>query len=55
MKDVDSGEVRARDRIEGAKYATPSWTPDGEGFYYTWVPTDPGVPVAERPGRAEVR
>ena len=55
VKDVATGEVSARDRIEGAKYATPSWTPDGDGFYYTWVPTDPGVPVAERPGRAEVR
>ncbi len=55
VKDVATGEVSVRDRIEGAKYATPSWTPDGDGFYYTWVPTDPGIPVAERPGRAEVR
>ncbi|HEV7534519.1 MAG TPA: prolyl oligopeptidase family serine peptidase, partial [Acidimicrobiia bacterium] len=31
------------------------WTPTGDGFYYTWVPTDPGVPAAERPGRAEIR
>jgi prolyl oligopeptidase len=55
VKDVATGEVSARDRIDGAKYATPSWTPDGDGFYYTWVPTDPRVSVAERPGRAEVR
>jgi prolyl oligopeptidase len=46
VKDVATGEVSARDRIDGAKYATPSWTPDGDGFYYTWVPTDPRVSVA---------
>lgn len=55
VKDVASGVVGARDRIEGAKYASPSWMPDGSGFYYTWVPTDRQIPVAERPGRAEVR
>ena len=55
VKDVASGKVSERDRIEGAKYASPSWTPAGDGFYYTWLPTDPGIPVAERPGRAEIR
>ena len=55
VKDVATGKVSERDRIEGAKYASPSWTPAGDGFYYTWVPTDPAVPEAERPGRAEVR
>jgi prolyl oligopeptidase len=55
VKDVASGNISARDRIEGAKYASPSWTPAGDGFYYTWLPTDPGIPVAERPGRAEIR
>jgi prolyl oligopeptidase len=55
VKDVLTGQVRDRDRITGAKYASPSWTPAGDGFYYTWLPTDPKIPVAERPGRAEIR
>jgi prolyl oligopeptidase len=41
--------------IEGAKYASASWTPSGDGFYYTWLPTDPKIPVADRPGFAELR
>ncbi|HEV7865381.1 MAG TPA: prolyl oligopeptidase family serine peptidase [Acidimicrobiia bacterium] len=55
VKDVATGKVSDRDRIDGAKYATPSWTPAGDAFYYTWLPTDPAIPAAERPGRAEVR
>ena len=43
------------DVIEGGKYADPAWTPDGKGFYYTWVPAPDAVPVAERPGFAEFR
>ena len=49
------------DAIAGTKYGSPSWTPDGKGFYYTWVPpvgTNVGgrdVTIAERPGFAEVR
>ena len=42
-------------RGDGAKYAGPSWTPAGDGFYYTWLPTDPQIPAAERPGHAEIR
>jgi prolyl oligopeptidase len=55
LVDVDTGNGSAVDRIEGAKYASPSWTPDSRGFYYTWLPTDATIPVAERPGFAEVR
>ena len=55
VKDVATGKVSGQDRIEGAKYASPSWTPEGDGFYYTWLPTDPQIPEAERPGRAEIR
>ena len=55
VMDVDSRRVSDVDRIEGAKYAHPSWTPEGDGFYYTWLSTDPSIPVAERPGHAEVR
>jgi prolyl oligopeptidase len=55
VKDVATDTVSDVDRIEGAKYAEPSWTPEGDGFYYTWLPTDPSIPVDERPGYAEVR
>jgi prolyl oligopeptidase len=42
--------------IAGTKYAGLSWTPDGKGFYYTWVPPiGNGVSIADRPGFAEVR
>ena len=44
------------DKIEGAKYAAVSWTPDGKGFYYAWLPpVSERVPVAERPGHTELR
>ncbi|APR84299.1 Prolyl endopeptidase [Minicystis rosea] len=53
--DVKTGKKSAVDVIEGAKYATASWTPKGDGFYYTWLPTDPSIKEADRPGYAEVR
>jgi prolyl oligopeptidase len=53
--DVATGKKSEVDVIEGAKYASASWTPRGDGFYYTWLPTDPKIPVADRPGFAEVR
>ena len=44
------------DVLPGTKYSGASWTPDGSGFYYTFVPPVAGeVTVAERPGFAEVR
>lgn len=52
---VDTGVENAAEVIEGAKYASPVWTPGGEGFYYTWLPTDPSISVHERPGHASVR
>jgi prolyl oligopeptidase len=55
VMDVATGALSTVDVIEGAKYAEPAWTPEGDGFYYTWLPTDPGIPVADRPGRAELR
>ncbi|MCA9696824.1 MAG: prolyl oligopeptidase family serine peptidase, partial [Myxococcales bacterium] len=54
IRDVDSGEDLP-DSIDGARYAYPSWTPDGSGFYYTALPTDPDIPPSELPGRAEIR
>ncbi|MSP62186.1 MAG: S9 family peptidase [Myxococcales bacterium] len=53
--EVATGVVSAIDVIPGAKYAHPSWTPDGRGFYYTRLPTDAKIPVADRPGFAEIR
>ncbi|KYF79906.1 peptidase S9 [Sorangium cellulosum] len=55
VMDVASGKRSDVDVIEGGKYAYASWTPSGDGFYYVWLPTDPSIPVADRPGYAEVR
>ncbi len=55
VMDVATGKKSDVDVIEGAKYAWPSWTPSGDGFYYTWLPPAGSVPVAERSGYAEVR
>ncbi|MCE9578039.1 MAG: prolyl oligopeptidase family serine peptidase [Deltaproteobacteria bacterium] len=53
--DVATGKTLA-DTIPGTKYSAASWTPDGKGFYYTWVPEPSAqVSVAARPGFAEVR
>jgi prolyl oligopeptidase len=53
--DVASG-TELPDTIAGAKYADVEWTPDGKGFYYTWVPpVSDKVPVSDRPGFAELR
>ena len=53
--DVASGETLS-DELTGTKYAGASWTPDGRGFYYVYVPpVSEGVSVAERPGFAELR
>jgi prolyl oligopeptidase len=53
--DVATGKKSDVDVIEGAKYAWPSWTPSGDGFYYTWLPPAASVPTPDRPGFAEVR
>ncbi|HMK74002.1 MAG TPA: S9 family peptidase, partial [Myxococcaceae bacterium] len=53
--EVDTGRWSEVDLLEGGKYAQPNWTPDGRGFYYTYLPDPPGTPVADRPGLAEVR
>ena len=55
IRDVDAGKDLP-DVILGTKYSGASWTPDGKGFYYTWVPPlSDTVSVADRPGFAEVR
>jgi len=44
------------DTIPGTKYSGASWTPDGKGFYYTWIPpVSDKVTIADRPGFAELR
>jgi prolyl oligopeptidase len=53
--EVESGRWSQVDVLEGAKYARPSWTPDGRGFYYGYLPNPPGTPVADRPGLTEIR
>lgn len=53
--DVDTGQWSEVDVIEGAKYASVSWTPDSKAFYYEWLPTDPSIPVDQRPGYTELR
>jgi len=55
VMEVATGKVSDVDVIEGAKYASPSWTPSGNGFYYTRLPPVGSVPVADRPGYADVR
>jgi prolyl oligopeptidase len=53
--DVATGKKSEIDVIEGAKYASPSWTPSNDAFYYTWLPPAGSVPTSDRPGYAEVR
>ncbi len=56
VMDVATGKTSDVDVIDGAKYAWPSWTPSGDGFYYTGLPPlDVGMNPADRPGYAEVR
>ena len=55
VMDVATGKKSAVDVIEGARYAHPSWTPKGDGFYYVWIPTDPKLKEPDRPGLAEIR
>jgi prolyl oligopeptidase len=55
VMEVASGKVSTVDVIPGAKYSYASWTPKGDGFYYTRLPVDPKIPTDQRPGYAEVR
>ncbi len=54
IRDLDAGRELG-DLIDNARYASPSWTPDGRGFYYVWLPPGDEIPPSELPGRAEVR
>jgi prolyl oligopeptidase len=54
VRDVDAG-TDLPDTISGLKWTTPSWSPDGKGFYYRWLPAKGVVPETERRGKAELR
>ena len=55
VKDVETGNDLPGEVIEGAKYASVSWMPDGSGFVYTYLPpADPTNPE-DRPGLAVIR
>jgi prolyl oligopeptidase len=43
------------DLVKGVRYTTPSWTPDGKGFFYTWIPSDPAIDESDRMAYGEVR
>lgn len=57
--DVDDGTTRPGEVLPDAKYASPSFTPQGDGFYYTRLPTHDErgqeIPAQIRPGHAEIR
>jgi prolyl oligopeptidase len=55
VKDVASGKDLPGEVIDGAKYAGPSWLPDGTGFVYTYLPPGDPAHLEDRPGLAEVR
>jgi len=52
---VEDGSTLEGDVIGGLRYTRPAWTPDGDGFFYTWLPSDPEIPTNERMGHAEIR
>jgi len=56
VMDVATGKISTVDVIPGGKYASPSWTPKGDGFYYTWLPPlSDSIKPDVRPGYAELR
>jgi len=54
VMDVASGKPYEKDVIDGARYASPSWDPQGKGFYYTRIPMDPSISAMDLPGFAAV-
>jgi prolyl oligopeptidase len=55
IRDVSSGEERLNEEIPGANFADVSWSPDGQGFYYMGLPTDPKMPESDRVANAVIR
>ena len=55
VMDVETGTNLPGEVIDGAKYAGPSWLPDGSGFVYTYLPPADPLHPENRPGLAVVR
>jgi prolyl oligopeptidase len=55
VRDVATAKDLPGEVITGAKYADPSWMPDGSGFVYTYLPAAEPGKTADRPGLAVVR
>jgi prolyl oligopeptidase len=55
VMDVATSKNLPGEVIEGAKYADPSWMPDGSGFVYTFLPPADPAHIEDRPGLATVR
>ena len=55
VMDVETGRNLPGEVIAGAKYAEPSWLPDGSGFIYTYLPPGDPAHLENRPGLAVVR
>ncbi len=53
--DVDSMKDLEADVIPGLRFGGASWNSTSDGFFYTWSPSDPAIPVSDRPGYSEVR
>lgn len=54
VMNVATRKVSAIDVIDNVRNPV-SWTPKGDGFYYTYFPDLPGISVADRTGQADVR
>ncbi|PIE05897.1 MAG: peptidase S9 [Sorangium cellulosum] len=54
LMEVETGKKLDTDTIPGAKYADPQWDAKSKGFYYTRLPQDPKIPIADLPGHAAV-
>ena len=52
--DVSTGKDLP-DVLPGSKYSGVTWAPDGKSLYYVQVPPPGTVPVADRPGFAELK
>jgi prolyl oligopeptidase len=54
--EVATGKISDVDVIPRLKYAGPSWSHGGDGFYYTWCePISDKLPPSEQPGTHELR
>src|SRR5262249_51920830 len=55
VRQVADGREKPNDVIPGANFADLTWTPDGRGFYYMGLPTDPHIPETDRVANAAIR